>query len=921
MLTMSKPLSAAQLRTYHAEEFANGRANYYATADRITGQWHGRLAQAWGLSGPVAEEQMHRLADGHHPLTGAPLVRHQTARTYTTEQGTVRTMTHRAGWDLTFSAPKSVSLTALVGGDERVLAAHQASVQTALDAMEPYVQARIGRSHPPETTGKWVAARFEHDSARPVDGYAAPQVHTHVVVFNVTERANAEPRALQPRELYRTQQFATAVYRGELAVRLSALGYAIERGASGQPEISGYTPEYLSASSPRRQQIEDALAREHRQGAGAAQIAAHRTRQPKLDASHADMQRRHREMARAFGDQPARVREVARQRLTRGARQEPTVTPEAAMSFARDRSFEREAVVDARALLQDALRRAMGEVALRPIQQELATRVASGEFLTVPQPPGAAGSAFTTKEMVHLERQVIDTMLAGRATERELVTAATRRAVDEEHPHLSDAQRSAVQSLLANRDRVQALDGVAGAGKTTALVAIRDAAQRDGYRVEGLAPTSRAAQKLAESGIPSGTLQRHLVQGRREPGGSPHLYVLDESSLASTRQMSRFLERLHAHDRVVLVGDVRQHQAVDAGRPYQQLQEAGLATARLEAIVRQQDPALREVVEHLSRGEVAQAVRQLERQGRVHQLPDPSARFEAIARAYLASPHGTLVVSPDNESRVEINQVIHRALQAAGHVAQPEHVIRALVARQDVTGADRQWAAQYEPGNVVRFTSGSATLGLHAGEYARVALVSAHENRLVVSRQDGSRVSYDPRHLYGVTLYRETERAFAVGDRVQFTAPLRARQVANRELGSIERIAPAGTLTVRLDSGRSVTVDPAGYPHLDHGYAVTSHSSQGQTADRVLVHVDTQQSERLVNRRFAYVAISRARVDVQVYASDQTRLVHALSRDVSHTAAIASGHTQGPTPTGVAPTSIAPSGQRTHRGHSQGIEQ
>ena len=171
------------------------------------------------------------LANGQHPMTGEQLVRYQAAREYINERGdTVSTMEHRAGWDATFSAPKSVSLTALVGGDEHVREAHRESVKVALDELEKYVQARIGGNHPAETTGKWVAASFEHDSARPVDGYAAPQLHAHVVFFNLTETDNGETRALQPRELYRSQQYATAIYRSELALRLKDHGYEIEHG-------------------------------------------------------------------------------------------------------------------------------------------------------------------------------------------------------------------------------------------------------------------------------------------------------------------------------------------------------------------------------------------------------------------------------------------------------------------------------------------------------------------------------------------------------------------------------------------------------------------------------------------------------------------------------------------------------------------
>ena len=114
---------------------------------------------------------------------------------------------HRAGWDATFSAPKSVSLTALVGGDDRVREAHRNAVTTALSELERYTQARIGGNNPAETTGKFVAAKFEHDTARPVDGYAAPQLHTHAVIFNITERPMAAAARLQERGFFDTQQF------------------------------------------------------------------------------------------------------------------------------------------------------------------------------------------------------------------------------------------------------------------------------------------------------------------------------------------------------------------------------------------------------------------------------------------------------------------------------------------------------------------------------------------------------------------------------------------------------------------------------------------------------------------------------------------------------------------------------------------
>ena len=260
-----------------------------------------------------------------------------------------------------------------MGGDERVHQAHRESVGVALDELERFVQARMGGNNPAETTGKWVAAKFEHDSARPVDGYAAPQVHTHVVFFNLTETEDGKTRAIQPQELYRSQQYATAVYQAELGYRLKQLGYEIGAGKNGAPEIKGYTQEYLEASSPRSQQIKAHLEEHGLEGAGAAQIAAHQTRDAKSPLSAEEMLERHRELAEAFGNQAQRVVEEARARGVQEehSTQERETWAQEAVTYSRDRHIEREAVVDERELMRDALRRGMGETTFQEVRQNL----------------------------------------------------------------------------------------------------------------------------------------------------------------------------------------------------------------------------------------------------------------------------------------------------------------------------------------------------------------------------------------------------------------------------------------------------------------------------------------------------------------------------------------------------------------------
>lgn len=884
MLTISKPLSASQVRTYHEREFASERQNYWSRDQQGHSEWQGKLAEQWGLEGAVGNEHFARLTEGQHPHTEAQLVRHQASKTYEGKFGKeVTSVEHRAGWDATFSAPKSVSLTALVGGDERVREAHRESVRVALAELEKYTQARIGNVHAPETTGKFVAATFEHDTARPVDGYAAPQLHTHAVIFNVTERDNGQTRALQPQELFASQRYATSVYRSELAMRLQGLGYELERGKHGQPEIKGYTKEYLEASSPRREQIKDHLREMGIDGAGAAQVAAHRTRDSKELLSPEQVLERHRNLAAQYGHQADKVVAEARTHEQRRA-YEPDRIAQQAVTYARDHLFERSAVLDRRELLEAALNRGMGETTYAHIRQEFAQRAARGEFRTV-----GAGQQYTTAAMLRMEREIVTRMQEGNQrgmNDPMLVSPQIRITTEDRHPELNASQRQAVDQVFLSREKMVGLDGVAGAGKTTTLAVIREGAEAQGYKVEGFAPTSRAAQKLADAGMETSTLQRHLARGTKPDTGERRLYVLDESSLASTKQMHEFVNRLHPNDRVLLVGDRRQHEAVEAGRPFAQLQDAGMKTVKLEEIIRQKNPELKQVVEQLARGEVREAVQGLERQGRVHEIPERENRIAAIAKEYAKSPEGTLVVSPDNRSRVEINLAIRGEMQERGLVSKEEHRVEALVPRQDLTGPERTWAARYEFNDVVRYARASKETGMERGEYARVKNVDVDKNLLTVVRADGSEVTYDPRRQQGVSVYREEPRSFSVGDRIQFTAPANDLKVANRELGTVEAIGQDGQMRLKLDGGRDVQLDPREHPHLDHGYAVTSHSSQGQTAERVLIHVDTELAAKdLLNSRMAYVAVSRGAEDAQLYTNDREKLPQALGHDVSHESA------------------------------------
>jgi conjugative relaxase-like TrwC/TraI family protein len=889
MLTISKALNASQAGTYHTKDFVSETQSYYAKDDAVLGEWQGHVANRFGLSGTVSKADFMALANGQNPQTGEQMVKHRIASEQTNPDGSVtKTVEHRAGWDATFSAPKSVSLTALVGGDERVRLAHREAVTAALSELEKYTQARIGGNNPGEQTGRFVAAKFEHDTARPVDGYAAPQLHTHAVIFNVTKREDGSTRALQERAFFESQSYATAVYQSNLMYKLRELGYELERGRSGAPEVKGFSQEYLDASSPRSEKIREHLERNGFKGPEAAEIAAHATRERKQDLTKEQVLQAHREVDAEFGNQASRVVAEARQRsIEQGVRPPSPVRAQEAMTFARDHLFEREAVADERAIMTAALRRSMGEATFSEVRGEFSARREQGQFQTVGQRTYDSAQRFTTPETLAAERANVQQVRDGRHALAPMMTEREAFAQADTRSFLNDAQRRVVHEVLTSTDRVHGLQGLAGSGKTASLETIREGAEAKGYKVEGFAPTSRAAGQLREAGIEASTLQSFLARKAEDTPGQRHLYMLDESSLASSKQMRDFLQRVSSDDRVLVIGDVHQHQGVEAGKPFEQMQQAGMQTSQLDQIMRQKNAELLKAVQHLATGETEKGVELLAQQGRVSEVKNGVDRIAAIAKDYAAQPENTLIVSPDNRSRQQINEAIRVELQSTGQLSPQSREFQTLSHRSDLTGAGRTWAALYNPGDVIHYESGSNTLGFARNSEARVVSVDARTNTLTVQKQDGEQVSYDPKRLFGVNVFEERSRELALGERIQFTAGNRDLRIANRDLGTITALEER-SVTVRMDgkAGREVTFDPTVFRQLDHGYAVTSHSSQGLTADRVIANIDTDSSRSLINDRLAYVAISRAAYDARIYTNDAATLGERLATDVSKSAAL-----------------------------------
>jgi conjugative relaxase-like TrwC/TraI family protein len=899
MLTISAALGTGQAGGYYKSEYANPamlQAEYYQERGEARGEWFGELAREWGIEGEGREEQFSRLIEGQHPLTGKQLVDHVQSKKYINQYGKeVETSEHRAGWDATFSAPKSFSILAYMSRDpelkKAIWQAHIESVRDALGEMEKYACARMGNGKW-EQSGNMIASLHHHERSRPGEetGYAAPEIHTHTVIMNLTKGPDGGIHAMQEREFFKSQAYLTAIYRTRLSERAQKLGITLRVDLkTGAPEVAGISREYIEAASPRREEVRrkadeikqrlEAEGHTVKEGAGLKQAAAKLNRKTK-NYDPEQMARRDAELQEKFEGQAQAVAEAARERgpIARTAEEIERRAKESA-GYGIEHVMEREAVGDFRSVMAKALKRNLTLTTYDAVLAEMKGREERGELVELNRQDRMTER--TSDAMIHLERRNVRAVLEGKGTQFRMAEGEQAGKLIEQISYrqgiqLNPDQDLAVRRLLENRDRIVALQGRAGAGKTTAMRVFREAAERGGYAVRGIAPTTMAAKELGKSGIRSQTLESFLrSQGKEETG--KRWIVLDESSLSDSKRIDKLFRKIGPEDRILLVGDRIQHQAVEAGAPFEQFQNRGVETIWIKQVVRQKEEGYRQAVSLLQDGKIRQAVDLFHQQGRVIEIEDDDERFTAVAERFVEAPEDALVIAPGNRERVAINAIVHGMLQRQGKVEEQERPTKILVNRDTLSGADRSFAGAYSPGeDIVRYREGSKSYGVKKGEYARVTGQNYEQNTLTVEFEDGRELTYDPRRLYGVEVFREAERQFSVGDRIQFRRPFE-RGAANGELGMIEKIEEE-KFTVKLQDGQSVVVDPEKFRHFDYGYAVTSYLSQGQTAYREIVHIDTRMSDLLVNQRMAQVALTRGVYDVQIVTNSAEELGRAVAR-------------------------------------------
>ncbi|MBD2230819.1 MobF family relaxase [Phormidium tenue] len=831
-------ISANQGETYYTAE------NYYTSEEnQAHSGWWGQGAKSLGLACQVQGGDFKNLLHGSHPRG------HQTlsGRKIDPER-------HRAGLDLTFSAPKSISLAALVGGNEAIEQAHRTAVTRTLAIIEErYAQTRVRTPEGRQAvgTGNLIVAQFHHDTSREKD----PQLHTHCVVINATQLDNGRWQSLHNDILFNQQKLLGMIYQNELAVEVQRLGYGIEPRANGQFELRGYQAEDLQTFSKRREQILAAV--EENATAQERELATLMTRAPKGKEIP-------REELRTYWQQQAQALKLEHPHPQLMDWQS---LPKRATQAGLTHCAEREAVFHREQVERFALENHLGQQCFDDVQQTLDTE---------PEVIHTHDQRLTTQTAVLRELETIRTVLDGRGD----VGSIASPVLVAEHLRdqgLTEGQVQGVMLAATTRDRVIAWQGVAGAGKSYALNQFRQITESQSYTVRGFAPSAEAAKSLGDSAQiqPVETVAALLCAQPAEPNpAQPEVWVVDEAGLLSAKDALALVTKAQAQQaRVILVGDTRQLSAVEAGNPFKSLQQAGMATAYLTQSLRQKNQQIKAGVDLIAAGEIAAGVQQLKPY--IQQVSSQEARAAAIARDYLAlapdERKKTLLLAGTNQERLAITQLVRDGLKAEGTLGQSLTVKR-LKAR-DLTETQSSYAHHFQPGNVLIPQASYKRLGFEKGKRYEVLTTDSHSNGLMLRGQAGAALQVDPAQIRRKSVYEVEEMEIAVGDRLRWTRNDHALGRRNGQEFEVVGLED-GQVLIRWGRGEVGCFENSALAHLDYALVSTTYAAQGKSAERVIGALD-----RHVARESFYVAVSRVKRELRLYASDDLdRLIERVER-------------------------------------------
>ncbi|MNW98903.1 Multifunctional conjugation protein TraI [compost metagenome] len=925
--------------------YADQKDDYYSR-DGTAAQWQGKAADALGLTGAIQQEEFLRALRGDF----GPDVKLSRSIRLDTEA--------RAALDMTFSPPKSVSIQALAGKDASVIEAHDHAVTKALEFLEQELlrarQTEQGVTTT-ERTGNAAIAKFRHETARPTEGaYSDPQLHTHTLLMNLTQRADGSWVAISNDEIYRLKSIMESVYHAELASGLEKAGHRI-RYEGKTFELAHISRTHIEGFSKRSQDINAELAAmgETRETASRAlkQTIALKTRLDKApEISREELQKDWERQAIELGielgatkrprgkemDTPAEG-DVDRQDLPAPDQREELAPAAVALiadeclRWAIKHHTERESVMDGKEMLKTALRRSHGTginladlkgavrrsldkghlilgtlqyrhardrdsaPASRPkmvhaleeggmtrkrAEEQVRKSIARGEFVPT-------GARYTTQSAREREKRILQIEREGRDQVTPILQVGTAQTAMAGRK-LKPGQLEAASLILSTPHRFIGVQGLAGTGKSHMLAQVKEAAEAAGYTVQAVASYGKQIEALRELNMEARTVASVLEARQKERFklGAKTVLVIDEAGVVPARIMERLMKMAEADGaRVVMLGDTGQTKAIEAGRPFHQLQAAGMATALMGDIIRQKAPELKAAVELAAGGLASASLAVLDQKLKaVHSIDEDSARYDAIANRYATltseDRRETLIVTGTNDSRNSLNEATHQALGLGGRGFDVN-----LLTRRDATQAERRVAKYYVAGDILQPERDYKAGNLRQGEMYRIIGVDGEKLNYVIVEHVATKVraSFNPGRAAKLSVYEPVQAELSAGDWVRVTRNNAKLDLVNG--GRFEVLAVTPTTVTIGGNGRRLTLDAATGPlHLDRAYATTSHSAQGLTCDRALINAES--FSRTTQRDVYYVAISRARHQTEIYTNDASELAGVVDRLQEKTAAL-----------------------------------
>jgi len=847
---MLRVIASRNAKEYFAESLK--REDYYSEGQEVSGDWNGLAAERLGLSGAVTTAAFESLCDNQKPGTD--------------ERLTQRNKSNRTvGYDFNFHCPKSVSVAYEFTQDERILGAFKISVNQTMREIESEIKTRVRKQGANEnrTTGNMVWAEFVHFTARPVNGVPDPHLHAHCYAFNTTwDDAEKKWKAGQFRDLKADAPYFEAAFHARFSRQLAELGYRIERTAKGW-ELAGVPQRVLDEFSKRTEQIvQKAKELGITSAKGKDGLAALTRERKQKELTKPEL----RELWNA------RVTPEERQKI-QGVHNEiiavPRVSAMKAMDFAMQHCYERASIVTDKELLRHALRFGMGDVDVAQTKRQLLRDELIKETVDGRQ-------WLTTKDVLAEEKRLIDFVADGKGKFKPFGSGKYQF----QNQKLSDEQRNAVRHVLQSTERVTAIRGGAGTGKTTMMKEAVAAIESGGAKVFTFAPSAEASRGVlrSDAGFANAETVEALLQNEKlQAQVRGQVIWIDEAGLLSVRTLARVADLAETENcRIILSGDTAQHRAVERGDALRLLeQHANLQAAELTQIRRQKADAHKAVVADLRAGNLENAFKRLDRLGMLREM-DADQRHEALATDYTAAVSegkSALVISPTHAEGERVTREIRAKLKAARKLAADEYEFIQLKNLQ-WTEAQRGDARNYQAGQVVQFHQNLA--GFRRGE--RVTVKSHDASGVMVGRQNGGTASLPLDMAAHFQVYESRQIVLAAGDWIRITQNGFAKEkqrLNNGDLKQVKGFTKDGD--IKLENGWVVSKD---YGNLTHGYCLTSYSSQSKGVDCVFV-AESSESFRAADREQFYVSASRFKEALTIYTDDKHHLLEAV-RKSSH---------------------------------------